>query len=75
MRGPQPLQDSSQEALLPGELDSANRHTDRQTHRHGNSMSNSVQWGRVGENTKLRKKVIFKIRGKQGLRGVVKAFP
>ena len=27
------------------------RQTDRQTHRHGDSMTNSAQWGRVGENS------------------------
>ena len=26
-----------------------NRQTDRQTHGHGDSMTNSAQWGRVGE--------------------------
>ena len=26
------------------------RQTDRQTHGHGDSMTNSAQWGRVGEN-------------------------
>ena len=27
-------------------------HTDRQTHGHGDSMTNSAQWGRVGEEEK-----------------------
>ena len=27
--------------------------TDKQTHGHGNSMTNSAQWGRVGENNQL----------------------
>ena len=35
-------------------LDGADRHTDKQTDtqtdRHGDSMTNSAQWGRVGEN-------------------------
>ena len=28
----------------------ADAQTDRQTHGHGDSMTNSAQWGRVGEN-------------------------
>ena len=50
MGGPQPLQDSSQEALFPVELDGAHRKTDRQTQGHGDLLTNSAQWGRVGEN-------------------------
>ena len=34
--------------------------TDTQTHGHGDSMTNSAQWGRVGEN-KAVKKVLTKI--------------
>ena len=30
-----------------------NRQTDKQTSGHGDSMTNSAQWGRVGENLKL----------------------
>ena len=45
MRDPQPLQ----EALLPGELDGANTHTDG----NGDLLTNSARWGRVGENPQL----------------------
>ena len=31
-------------------LDGVDTHTHRQTHGHGDSMNNSAQWGRVGEN-------------------------
>ena len=31
-------------------LDGADRQTDRHTDGHGDSMANSAQWGRVGEN-------------------------
>ena len=36
--------------------DGADRHTDTQTDGHGNSMTNSVQRGRVGENDRTIKK-------------------
>ena len=33
--------------------DGTDIHTDRHTHGHGDSMTNSAQWGRVGENPNL----------------------
>ena len=33
------------------------RQTDRQTHRHANSMTNLAQWGKVGESLCVRKSI------------------
>ena len=56
MRGPQPLK----EALLPRELDGADTQTHRQTHGHGDLLTNSAQWGRDGENAFQRQPRIQK---------------
>ena len=44
-------------SFAPLGLDGANKHTDRQTDGHGDSMTNSAQWGRVGENKHTARKV------------------
>ena len=36
--------------------------TDRQTHEHGDSMTNSAQWGRVGENSQIGSNCVFNKR-------------
>ncbi len=42
--------------------DGTDRQTDRQTDGHGDSMTNSAQWGRVGENAIDRRNQFQEIR-------------